>query len=165
MAGYALPGNQLFVDKLEAMTARAANPKPVFESMIVTFHQVEEAKFNASGPGWAPLSPLTMATKDREGYGDEPTLVRTHDLWDSLIGVGSDHFQRVTPFGWESGTTLPYASFHQTGTTHGRETMPARPVVDLTPGVIVLFTEMMSSYITHGNANKFPGKSRIGGAI
>lgn len=164
----ALPGNAKFIKRLEDMVARTGHMEPVFESMVVTFHQIENAKFESGGPGWAPLTENTVRRKIEEG-ADEQILVRTHDLWDSMVGVGSFHAQVITGYGWESGTTLGYAQFHQVGWTgggpSGRESAPARPIVDLTPETVALWVEMMEAYIVTGDSNKFPGQSKIMRAI
>ena len=164
----ALPGNAQFAKRIDEMVVRANHMTPVFESMVVSFHQIENAKFEAEGPGWAPLTSNTVNRKIEEG-AHNGILVRSGDLWESLIGVGAFNETVITDEGWESGTTLGYAKFHETGTSGGgpshHENMPARPPVNLTPEVVAIFFEMMDAWIAGGNANKFPGQSRIAGAI
>jgi phage gpG-like protein len=130
------------------MAARAEFMEPVMESMLVSFHEVEAAKFDAEGPGWAPLAESTITSRIALGFGSGPILERTGDLRDSLDGTGAFNVSSSWQLGWESYSTVPYATFHQTGTPK----MPARPPVHLTPTVIALWYHMIERYLMGGHA-------------
>ena len=162
-AGGALPGNQVFIDKMAKMLARAADPAPLWEAMIVNFHQIEEAKFSSGGPGWAELQPSTLAVKAALGFAGTNILERTGDLWGSMTGTNGFTDKRVSVYGWYSGTTLPYAGFHQTGTP---PRMVAREIVNITPGVVAMWSEMMRNYFfAGGSEGRMPGTATISKAI
>ena len=161
-SGGPLPGNQVFIKKLETLKARVLDPTPLWAAMVVNFHQVEEAKFEAEGPGWDQLKDSTLASKAALGFAGTNILERTGDLWNSLTGTNGFSKTEITTLGWYSGTTVAYAGFHQTGTSK----MVARPPVNLTPGVIAMWVAMMENYFfLGGSEGRMPGASTISGAI
>jgi phage gpG-like protein len=81
-------------------------------------------------PKWEPLAPSTQRDRARRGYEpDHPILWRTGDLANSLSSrdAGGNIFE-ASKNGLRVGTSIPYASFHEYGTSR----MPPRPLVGLT---------------------------------
>lgn len=103
--------------------------KPVFRWALRQLQQAHSRNFQTHGApvgGWKPLEANTFYDKRHSGYGNRGILVRTGVLEDSLNGsktsIGAfkaideidDHYMRF-------GTKVPYAKFHQTGTTNMHE--------------------------------------------
>ena len=161
-AGGPLPGNTVFVDKMRKLELRVADPAPLWAAMIVNFHQVEEAVFESEGPGWKELTPETLANKAALGFSGTNILERTGDLWGSMTGTNGFTHTEISPLGWFSGTTVPYAGFHQRGEGNN----PERLIVNLKPGVIAMWVTMMRNYFFKGGSEGvMPGSSTISGAI
>lgn len=81
-------------------------------------------------PKWQPLAASTVRDRVRRGYeGDHPILWRTGELAASLSerGAAGNIFE-TSKRGLRVGTSIPYASFHEYGTSR----MPPRPLVGLT---------------------------------
>lgn len=95
---------------------------PAFEAMADDFASIESRRFDAEGPGWAPLAPSTLKRKK----GGQ-ILVETGKLKASVtrrpFGV-----ERIGSQDAEFGSNDPIGFYHQ----HGTPKMPARPVVKLT---------------------------------
>lgn len=144
MTEYALPGNQTFMDELVRITERSLHMRPVVEATLDVFKLIENEKFQQEGPGWAPLAEATVAFKQANDFPDS-TLMRTGALWKSMIGV-SDFTEVFGNYGWAYTSTIDHAWEHQEGTSR----MPARPIVDLKPDVILLFVAMMEAYLVTG---------------
>ena len=106
----------------------------VFPKMVPVFEAEVARQFDAQGRGpntgsWAELSPAYGEWKG-ENYPGAPILVREGALRDALIdsnapGAFRDFSQAELNYGTQG---LPYASFHQSGTSK----MPDRPPFDFT---------------------------------
>lgn len=81
-------------------------------------------------PKWEPLAPSTQRDRERRGYEpDHPILWRTGTLAASLSERdGPGNIFETTKTSVRVGTSVPYASYHEYGTTR----MPPRPLVGLT---------------------------------
>lgn len=100
---------------------------------------------HASG-GWAPLKPSTVADKRRRGL-DPRILHATHALRNSLTRPGAAHSIRViAPHQAAIGTTVPYARFHQSGTSK----MPRRRPVELSADARKRSVKIVQRYIITG---------------
>ena len=96
------------------------------EIMIEQFDS--EGASGDSGP-WLPLSPNYEVWKEKN-YPGQPILELTGNLRRSFMGPFNPNAHYVeTPDLLERGSTVPYAAYHQTGTSR----MTARPPIDLTP--------------------------------
>lgn len=104
------------------------NAALAFAAMAADFQDEERRRFDAEGPGWAPLAPSTLATKAQRGQ-PETILEATGRLRASLTGesvFGNDDMVfRPEPEGFFIGTRTPYAKYHQFGTPQ----MPQREIV------------------------------------
>ncbi len=72
---------------------------------------------------WAPLQPKYEAQK-RKRWGDKPILQASGAMYDDL--TGSSNQGVIQALSMSYGSSLPYAKFHQTGTSK----MPARRIID-----------------------------------
>lgn len=98
-----------------------------FPVIAEDFRRMQAKRFDAEGPGWAPLAPSTLARKARKGY-PETILHATGILRDSLTKVNAPgSVVRMLPDEIFIGTRVPYGTYHQTGT----DKMPQRKIVDL----------------------------------
>lgn len=95
------------------------------------FESYAKRQFRGQGIGpnrgkWSELSDGYKKWKAR-AYPGAPILVRTGRLRSSLTEAGSvDAKRRLLPHGFEYGTRVQYAHYHQLGTIH----MVDRPVFD-----------------------------------
>jgi hypothetical protein len=106
---------------LDRFTNRAQDLTPVWEQIISDLRRITADRFDAEGPGWAPLSARYAAQKAITHPG-RPILVRTGELRRDL--VDDPDVREATPTRMAYGTrVVRYGVHHQTGT--GR--MPARP--------------------------------------
>jgi len=114
------------IDYFEKMLGRLLHFGPVFEVGRVALEAANAENFASHGMrvgGWAPLSPRTAAWKAENGFPPAP-LVRTGRLLESLSSLrGSPN--DVSAHQATFGTNVPYAKFHQYGTTR----MPRRQIV------------------------------------
>lgn len=108
----------------------AADMKPALEEIADDFLDIEERQFSSEGRygsgGWAPLAPSTLAGKVRRGY-DTRILHERLRLRRSLTTRNQDHIRKITSDSMFVGTSVPYAIYHQHGTSH----MPRRRPVEL----------------------------------
>jgi phage gpG-like protein len=98
--------------------------RPYWADVAAVFYISESARFSTGGFGaWPPLSDGYAAWKAKH-YPGAPILVRTGRLRESLTSrTGAGAVYEESPLELRSGTSVPYAQFHQTGTSR----MPARP--------------------------------------
>ncbi len=122
------------VDNLATICERAFDFSPIWAAAYGIFLRGEADRFDAEGPGWAPLKPSTVARK-----GFATILVETGKMRESLTQAGAEGAVfRPSAANAEMGTAyrsprqggqwaaVALASFHQEGT----DRMPARPVID-----------------------------------
>lgn len=109
-----------------------------FPLVLEDFQRMSAERFGAEGPGWAPLSPTTVAIKTREGYSQpDTTMVASGDLLFSLAGITEHTVHEIGPESILMGTSLPYARFHQDGPRliqvfgRGSAILPERKVIDV----------------------------------
>lgn len=93
--------------------------------------------------GWAPLQANTIAERVRKGYGAGPILWRTGELGHSLAGDGGNAIKEITPTSVTVGTSVFYATFHQTGTRK----MPQRRIIGLSWSRRSLIVRRLADYI------------------
>ena len=116
--------------RLDALASALRDLSDMWPDVRDEFFTIEQEMFdsegasNASG-GWEPLSAHYAAWKDAN-FGT-PILQRTGTLMASLTSDAADVV--MTADSLTVGTSIPYAGYHQYGTSR----MPARPVIDLSP--------------------------------
>lgn len=96
--------------------------RPVLRDIGGLFRKIEEEQFLSEGHGrWRPLAPATLRRKKGPGI-----LRESGRLFDSLTSPGGEHEEEISKTEGRWGTAVPYAIFHQTGTSK----MPTRPPID-----------------------------------
>lgn len=90
----------------------------------------------SNGEAWAPLAESTIRRK-----GHDQILFETGDLMESLIHVGgAGNISEVDSHGSIYGTSVPYAIFHDQGTSR----IPARPPVGVSEDRVDQLAEMVA---------------------
>ena len=103
------------------------------------------------GTPWQPLARPRGRKRDRKkrkGQGADKPLRDTGLLMASLTasGVGApQHVERVTESGMIFGTSVPYASFHQ----HGTSRIPARPFLGISPRLQTALRRLITDYLVN----------------
>jgi phage gpG-like protein len=149
-------GVPLMRRRLNAVGARAADLEPALESVADDMRRQAERAFGSrgltSGTAWPPLQPDTIARKLRDkrpavkGHARK-TLHATEKLRKSL--TDDKHVDDVSYVDNDTlifGTDVPYAPYHQTGTS----TMKARPPVRMRANERSAAVRKVSRYITTG---------------
>lgn len=139
--GLELTGDTAAAVTFDGIAARAATLSvTAFPAIAADFHAMEAARWDADGPGWAPLSPATVAIKEAAGLPRPAKILYGQGaLLNSLTGFTQDTVYDATPERLVVGTRLPYARYHQTGPRQirvfgrGSATLPQRKLVELSP--------------------------------
>lgn len=140
-------GEQLVNRQLVRFGEHAGDARPALRSIASFMRLTELQRFDRQGPGWARLKPATVERKVRAGL--DPRILRaTEEMRQSLVGRGTGHVEEVTAASLRFGTTVPYAKFHQTGTSR----MPQRRVVDFTEAQKREITKRLQRWIVTGEA-------------
>lgn len=136
--------------RLVGMNRRMNNFKPIFRWAFKELQLAHRLNFQSrgavGGSVWAPLDPEYAAWK-LENYGANGILVRTGDLQRSLtFDNARGAVREIRRRGARFGTKIPYAKFHQRGTTN----MPERPPI-VNPEILQSrLAERMGQYIIDG---------------
>lgn len=165
-----LPGNNVILERLRSLTARAADLTPYFTAITASFRSSEMQRFDQEGPGWAPLKQSTIERKLRAGSGTPYTILeRFGGLRGSLTGMGAGGFVRMTAIGDDQmlyiGTAIlddygsTYANRHQGGTKY----MPARPVVAIKDTTVEGWAASLREYLAGGTTSNMLGYASEGG--
>lgn len=117
--------------KLLRFGEKAQDASDAFEEIADQLRLIEREQFDSEGgfasAGWAPLAPSTILRKLSRGQ-PLTILEATGRLRRSLTGEHDPgHVEIVGPQQLVFGTQVPYAHFHQTGTSQ----MPRRRPVEL----------------------------------
>jgi phage gpG-like protein len=131
---------------------RVLDARPAFDEIINQLQRAETQQFASEGDygsaGWAPLSPAYAAAKARH-YPGKPILERSGRLVASLTQpVGGDAVRVSEPALMIFGTSVPYAKYHQKGTTK----MPRRRPVELPESVRADLVKTLQRFIQTGRA-------------
>lgn len=133
-----------------------------FREIIQQLYDIERQQFDTEGgraESWQPLAPSTVERKERGGFGSK-ILVRTEAMESSLTGQTTDTRVEVQPLLMRFGTKVPYAGYHQTGTTH----MPARPVIKLIESDKLAIMKTLHRYLVKQAKKEFAGLAPTAGA-
>lgn len=98
--------------------------RDLWERIKPVLSRIEQERWDNEGPGWAALAQSTLEQKSRRGYPSD-ILVATGDLRDSLVDPSRAAREEGRALVW--ATDVPYAGYHQDGTTR----MPARPIIEI----------------------------------
>ena len=140
---------------------RSRDFKAVFRWMFQELQEAHRENFRtqgaASGFPWKPLEPQYASWKI-ENYGANGVLVRSGDLERSLtMNSGRGAVRDIGARTAEFGTKLPYAKFHQSGTSNMAQRKPLflpRLMADRT-------ADAVGEYLVHGSV----GMRTSGGLI
>ncbi len=116
-------GYERTLARLGIAAQQFADATPAWNDIADDFAQMQQKRFDAEGPGWAALSPEYAKWKARH-FGGKPILQRSGALMASLTSRGSV-VQNMSPAALTLGSVVPYAKYHQSGTSR----MPARPLI------------------------------------
>lgn len=116
-----------------------------FRQVSERLQRASKELFDAQGRGWAPLSPAYAEWKAKH-YPGKTILRRTDALYNSLAGRGRGHVEEIHPLQMRWGTEIPYARFHQRGTSK----MPQRRVIDLVEREKVQIMKDLQYYVVKG---------------
>jgi len=137
--------------RFAAMTRRSQDFRPVFRWVMQELQKAHRQNFRSQGASsgfpWSPLDPQYASWK-LENYGAKGILVREGDLENSLtMNSGRGAVRDVGLRTAEFGTRIPYAKFHQTGTTNMAQRKPV-----FVPRLMALNTATtVGEYIVHGS--------------
>jgi phage gpG-like protein len=140
---------------------RSRDFRAVFRWMFQELQEAHRENFRtqgaASGFPWKPLEPQYASWKI-ENYGANGVLVRSGDLERSLtMNSGRGAVRDIGARTAEFGTKLPYAKFHQSGTSNMAQRKPLflpRLMADRT-------ADAVGEYLVHGSV----GMRTTGGLI
>jgi len=108
-------GKEKTVTMLEQLGVRAGDVRKVSGRVRKVYIASEKRRFDSDGPGWPPLRESTVARKARGNL--DPRIMRARgDLAASLTqGSGPQQIKRKRRDGYQFGTKIRYAIFHQEG--------------------------------------------------
>lgn len=142
---YEIAGVPAIHHQLVGFRDRALNGALVLAEILQDMRRMETELFDTEGRGeWAELAPSTIERKATEGYPSK-ILQATEALYDSLTGGlgAAGHVEHITEDEILYGTTVPWAQYHQSGTSK----MPARPPVDVRESDIRRWSKMIHAYV------------------
>ncbi len=129
---FEVDGEKQFHRAIDGVKESCKSLKPAFEEIVKNFYETEEKQFVGQGAFqgnkmWDRLSPLYADWKF-DHFGALPILTLTGALRNSLTIPGAEgNINEITDTSMIVGTNIPYAIYHQKGTSR----MPARPPIRL----------------------------------
>lgn len=143
-------GEKVVERRLLRFGERAVAAEPAMAAIGEMILKSETRQFDTEGASggtpWQDLAPSTVATKARHA-GAYRILQETGVLFDSLTSKGATgNIFEVGPDHLRLGTDVPYATFHQTGTSR----MPARPPVKLNELDRQGAVKLLQRWLVHG---------------
>jgi phage gpG-like protein len=131
------------------MRDNARTTEVLWKEMLKTLRLIEQVQFLTEGShgsgGWPELAESTLKAKARKNQ--QPWIERaTETLFNSLTGETSDSLAETSSDWLRYGTSVPYATFQQTGTSR----MPQRRLVQLTEIERKELTKMVQRFIMTG---------------
>lgn len=142
---YEIAGVPEIRHELVGFAERALNAAPVLAAIASSMRALEIELFDTEGRGeWPELAASTVERKAEQGYPSK-ILQETEALYDSLAGgIGAPgHVEYVTENEIVYGTTIPWAKYHQYGTSK----MPPRPPVDVRETDVRGWSKMIHAYV------------------
>ena len=128
-----IQGTEQLSKAFTELSRRIGDLTPVWPRVAQIFYERERQLFDSQGEGnWVQLSARYGRWKQKHfpGY---PLLQRTTEMAVSLTNRSSPFsVLDMRPKNFAVGTSVPYAQFHQTGTSR----MPARPPIIIDDGTI-----------------------------
>lgn len=129
--------------KLLRIGDRAVHARPAFEAIGEVLMRIEDQQFSSEGSrgsgGWEPLAASTVAQRGSA----HPILDQSGVLRSSLTKRGGENIFDATDDYLRFGTHVPYAGFHQTGTSR----TPRRRPLELTESDRAGMVKILQAYI------------------
>lgn len=120
-----------------------------------------EMNFETEGDlvgGWEPLSEATLKRRKQRGF-TTTILTDTGRLRGSFRHDESEHHEIITSYWMEWGSDVPYAPYHQTGTSR----MPARPILFVQDDTVIAdIEEVIRGYAEEVLRGVIPGTMEAG---
>jgi phage gpG-like protein len=117
--------------RIGRMRERANDLIPAWEVTADWLADQQRIQFDTEGARWgqpwAPLAQSTLTGKLRRG--EPPDILVRHSALERSLGIRTLSIERLAPRTMVLGTKVPYAHFHQRGTSR----MPARILLDARP--------------------------------
>ncbi len=127
-----------------------------FTEIAQDFKEIEQRQFDSEGAagsgGWAPLSPNYAVWKARWHPGAR-LLVLSGLMKESLATGNSWTIEEIEPLSLRLGTRLPFAIWHQTGTTK----MPARKPIQLSETDKTRWHKIFQAWLVRQSRKEFKG--------
>ena len=127
----------------------AKNMEPLWERFLKELRDIARLQFESEGSygsgGWPALAESTIESKQSRGK-DNGILRASNDLFNSLTSEGPGSIADISKEWLRYGTSIPYAGFHQSGTTN----MPQRRVVRLPESERRMLVSLMQRYLVTG---------------
>jgi len=100
------------------------------------------------GESWPPLKSATIRRKEKEGYGNQPMMVRTGELFRSFfVNISKDRAEVYNP--------VSYAIEHQKG--NSIKNLPRRVLLKLAIRQIQGITNIFSNWVSNSVVKSFSG--------
>lgn len=145
-------GHRQISRELMRLSEFAGDAGPAWEKIVELMKEDIGEQFDTAGAsmsgGWAPLKPVTIERKAREGL--RPEIMRATDrLLESLTDDrGSDQSLVIERFGFEFKSLVDYGAYHMGPAKDGSR--PARPPVDFTETQRRKYVKVLQAYLMGG---------------
>lgn len=118
---YEVDGVVQFDRAFNRVSEHVSDLTPVWDRAEKAFYEIEREQFHSEGAAgrggkWAPLT-RPYAKRKAERYGVKPILRAGDQLFESLTRRTGSTVLVKEPLEFAIGTSLPYAMFHQRGTS------------------------------------------------
>lgn len=117
--------------RIDRMRERANDLIPAWEVVADWLSEQQRIQFDTEGARWGrpwtPLAESTLAGKLRRG--EPPDILVRASVLERSLAIRTLSIERLSPRTMVLGTRVPYARFHQRGTSR----MPARILLDARP--------------------------------
>lgn len=138
---FKIDGESQVLSALSRFGEYADDLREPFAKMADDFVRIEGERFDAEGPGWAPLSPRYARWKEAN-YPGRPILVREGHLRESLTG-GAGFVREITKDSMVLGSSVKYALYHHRGGSR----LPMREVVRLSAEDRTRWAKILQAYL------------------
>lgn len=147
---FTIEGEEQVARMLSRTTEKINDLRPFLDGVSTFLSTVAMAEqFSTEGGrtgGWAALSPRYAEDK-LQRWGSQPILVASGRMRQSLTGGGAGSVSRqIGGDTLEFGTSVPYARFHQSGTSR----MPQRRIMDLADADRRTIMKMLQQHLFTG---------------
>lgn len=141
MVGYEIQNPEQF-NALLGKLKKASSSIFLMNELSRIVKKFSTANFTLKGSGQYPKLSARYKKRKSRINPSAPILVYSGALRDSIIKNTSDTISEITKFSARIGTSLPYATFHDTGTSK----MPMRKPLFLTDKMVA---QMIKTYEAH----------------